>query len=115
MPVTIETTYQGDPLVLKVVGDSLETENVASFRTAIAPILERSKRIVLDMSTITFMDSTGLGSMLSCLRTVKAKDGSIKLADLTPEVRQLFEMVLMDRVFEIYPTVDDARQSFARR
>lgn len=112
MPVTIETTQQGDPLVLRIVGESLETENVASFRSVIAPILERSKRIVLDMSLVTFMDSTGLGSMLSCLRTVKAKDGAIKLANLTPEVRQLFEMVLMDRVFEIYASVEEARESF---
>jgi len=114
MPITIETTQQGDPLTLRIVGESLETENVASFRSAIAPILERSKRIVLDMSQVTFMDSTGLGSMLSCLRTVKARDGSIKLANLTPEVHQLFEMVLMDRVFEIYPSVDDARDSFRK-
>jgi len=112
MPVTIETTQQGDPLVLRIVGESLETENVASFRSVIAPILERSKRIVLDMSLVTFMDSTGLGSMLSCLRTVKAKDGAIKLANLTQEVRQLFEMVLMDRVFEIYGSVEEARESF---
>jgi len=114
MPVTIETTQQGDPLVLRIVCDSLETDNVASFRSAIAPILERSKRIVLDMSQVIFMDSTGLGSMLSCLRTVKARDGSVKLANLTAEVRQLFEMVLMDRVFEIYPSIDEARDSFKR-
>jgi anti-anti-sigma regulatory factor len=39
--------------------------------------------------------------MLSCLRNVKSKGGRLKLSHLTPEVKQLFEMVLMDRVFEI--------------
>lgn len=115
MAITIEVTYQGDPLVARIVGESLETDNVAAFRMAIAPILERSRRIVLDLSQVSFMDSTGLGSMLSCLRAVKGKDGSLKLSNLTPEVRQLFEMVLMDRVFEIYPTSDDAVASFAKK
>lgn len=112
MAITIESKQLGDALVARIVGDSLETENVASFRSAIGPILERSKRIVLDLSQVSFMDSTGLGAMLSCLRTVKGKGGSLKLSDLTPEVRQLFEMVLMDRVFEIYPTTDAAIVSF---
>lgn len=103
MAISIETRSIGDTVVATIVGDSLETENVAGFRGAITPILDRAKRVVLDLSQVSFMDSTGLGSMLSCLRSVKAKGGEMKLCSLTPEVRQLFEMVLMDRVFEIYP------------
>jgi len=108
MALTLETTQSGDAYVAKIIGESLETDNVAMFRTAIAPVLDRSKSIVLDLSLVGFMDSTGLGAMLSCLRSVKAKGGTLKLTNLTPEVRQLFEMVLMDRVFEIYPDVASA-------
>ncbi len=103
MAMTIETTQSGDSLAAKIIGDSLETENVAAFRAAIAPVLDRSTDITLDLSQVAFMDSTGLGAMLSCLRSVKSKGGRLKLCHLTPEVKQLFEMVLMDRVFEIAP------------
>ena len=99
--MTIETTQRGDSLAAKIIGDSLETENVAAFRAAIAPVLDRSGDIILDLSQVAFMDSTGLGAMLSCLRNVKSKGGHLKLSHLTPEVKQLFEMVLMDRVFDI--------------
>lgn len=101
MTMTIETKQSGEALAAKIIGDSLETENVAAFRAAIAPVLDRSADITLDLSQVAFMDSTGLGAMLSCLRNVKSKGGRLKLSHLTPEVRQLFEMVLMDRVFEI--------------
>ena len=108
MALTIETNEQGRALIAKVCAESLETDNVAAFRSAMAPILDRSDRIVLDLSMIGFMDSTGLGSLLSCLRTVKGNGGSMTLAGLTPEVQQLFEMVLMDRVFDIYSGTADA-------
>lgn len=102
MALTIEMIQKGKVTIAKIVGDSLETDNVAAFRTAIAPVLEKSSDIALDLSQVGFMDSTGLGAMLSCLRAVKGKGGQLRLFNLTPEVRQLFEMVLMDRVFEIH-------------
>ncbi|AIE86902.1 STAS domain-containing protein [Fimbriimonas ginsengisoli] len=113
MGLTIETKDTSGAIVAKVASDSLETDNVAAFRAAMAPILERSRNIVLDLSSVGFMDSTGLGSLLSCLRTVKSNGDTMKLSSLTPEVRQLFEMVLMDRVFDIYPDESAALAALA--
>ena len=108
MAISVEIVHSGRALVLKVLADSLETDNVAAFRSAIIPMLDKSAHFVIDLSDVEFMDSTGLGSMLSCLRIVKSKGGSLRLCNLTPEVEQLFEMVMMDRVFEIFPTTEAA-------
>jgi anti-sigma B factor antagonist len=108
MAISVEIVHSGRALVLKVLADSLETDNVAAFRSAITPMLDKSAHFVIDLSDVEFMDSTGLGSMLSCLRIVKSKGGSLRLCNLTPEVEQLFEMVMMDRVFEIFPTTEAA-------
>lgn len=108
MAIAVEIVHSGRALVLKVQADSLETDNVASFRAAITPLLDKSAHFVIDLSAVEFMDSTGLGSMLSCLRIVKSKGGTLRLCNLTPEVRQLFEMVMMDRVFEIFDTPEQA-------
>jgi anti-sigma B factor antagonist len=97
-------------VVAKVQATTLETENVGGFRAAVAPVLESADNVVLDLSEVGFMDSTGLGAMLSCLRLMKAKGGSLKVASLKPEVRRLFDMVMMDRVFEIHPDVETALQ-----
>ncbi|HSI73613.1 MAG TPA: STAS domain-containing protein [Fimbriimonas sp.] len=104
----IETENFKNAVVAKLDAPTLETENVGAFRSAIAPILERADKVVLDLSSVSFMDSTGLGAMLSCLRSMKAKGGSMSVANLTPEVRRLFDLVMMDRVFEIHADVDSA-------
>jgi anti-sigma B factor antagonist len=108
MAVRVDSEKRGESVVARVKAGTLETENVAEFRSAVAPVMEQADTVVLDLSEVTFMDSTGLGAMLSCLRLMKAKRGTLRVADLTPEVRRLFDMVMMDRVFEIYPSVDDA-------
>jgi anti-sigma B factor antagonist len=91
-----------------VRADSLETDNVAAFRAAMSPLMDKSAHFVIDLAEVEFMDSTGLGAMLSCLRTIKAKGGTLKLCSLSSEVSQLFEMVMMDRVFDIYPGPEEA-------
>ena len=111
MAISVEIIHSGRALVLKVVAESLETDNVAGFRSAITPMLDKSAHFIIDLSDVEFMDSTGLGSMLSCLRIVKSKGGTLKLCNLTPEVKQLFEMVMMDRVFDIFGTADEAMAS----
>jgi len=108
MAISVEIVHSGRALVLKVITETLETDNVAAFRAAISPLLDKSAHFIIDLSDVEFMDSTGLGSMLSCLRIVKSKGGSLRICSLTPEVEQLFEMVMMDRVFEIFKTQEEA-------
>jgi anti-sigma B factor antagonist len=106
----IETENLRNAIVAKVRATTLETENVGAFRSAASPILDSSDNVVLDLSEVTFMDSTGLGAMLSCLRTMKAKGGTLSVVNLTPEVRRLFDLVMMDRVFEIHSDIESAVQ-----
>ena len=108
MSVTIDSERVGGVLVAQVNADSLETNNVTAFRVAIAPVLEQADQVVLDLSKVAFMDSTALGALLSCLRLMKAKGGSLRVASLAPDVKKLFSMVMMDRVFEIYPSAETA-------
>lgn len=109
----IESSHLHGVLIARLKIESLETGNVAEFRSAVTPLVDRNERVVLDLTDVGFMDSTGLGALLSCLRVLKAKGGSLKLASLTSEVIQLFEMVMMDRVFEVFPSVPEAVHSFA--
>lgn len=65
-------------------------------------------RAVLDMSQLQFVDSSGLGAILSCLRELNKRDGDLSLCGLTKPVRTLFELVRMHRVFEIFNTREEA-------
>lgn len=88
--------------------DNLDASNVKPFKQAIEPVLESHHLVLLDMSALKFVDSSGLGALLSCLRVMTNKDGELRLFAMTKPVRALFELVRMHRVFGIYESEQDA-------
>ena len=110
MEIAIENAR--DVAVALVAVDELDASNVAEFKRDMAPVLESHRKLVLDLSRLRFVDSSGLGAMLSCLRQLSANDGDLKLCSLRGPVRTVFELVRMHRIFDIYPTPEDAVRSF---
>lgn len=96
------------PLVdhgIAVVGftrDSLDASNTKQFKEDMAPVLAQHRRILLDLEDLQFVDSSGLGAMLSCLRAVHDEGGHLALCGMSKPVRTLFELVRMYRIFDIY-------------
>jgi anti-sigma B factor antagonist len=99
-------------LVLALTMDSLDASNVRKLKEAIAELIGTSNRVVLDLSGLKFVDSSGLGVMLSCLRNVRERHGDLRLCAMTPTVRSLFELMRMHRVFNIYETREEAVHAF---
>src|ERR1019366_7756967 len=98
--------------VAGVPGDELDASNAGEFKRDIAPVLEANTKLVLDLSRLRFVDSSGLGAMLSCLRQLSAKSGDLKLCGMSRQVRALFELVRMHRIFDIYGTREEAVKAF---
>jgi anti-sigma B factor antagonist len=98
--------------VATVPVDELDASNSAEFKRDMAPILEAHMKLILDVSHLRFVDSSGLGAMLSCLRHLSTKSGDLKLAGMTRDVRALFELVRMHRIFDIYATREEAVSAF---
>lgn len=92
--------------------DELDASNAGEFKRDIAPVLQANTRLVLDLSRLRFVDSSGLGAMLSCLRQLSAKRGDLKLCGMSKQVRGLFELVRMHRIFDIYGTKEEAVHAF---
>ncbi len=94
--------------------EELDASNVAEFKSVMAPVLEMHTALILDLSRLRFIDSSGLGAILSCLRQLSAKGGDLKLCGMTKQVRAVFELVRMHRIFDIYATREGALQAFAQ-
>ncbi len=90
----------------------LDASSAEEFKRAIASTLEAYKKIVLDVSGIQFVDSAGLGALLSCLRKAASGGGDLKICGLTKPVRSVFEIARLHRVFDIYPNQADAVLAF---
>jgi anti-sigma B factor antagonist len=98
--------------VATVPGEDLDASNAADFKRAMAPLVDANTRLVIDLSALRFVDSSGLGAFISFLRRLNAKGGDLKLCGLSKPVRSAFELVRMHRVFEILATTDEAVRAF---
>ncbi|WP_027184156.1 STAS domain-containing protein [Desulfovibrio inopinatus] len=70
-------------------------------------------KIVMDLSNVIFVDSAGLGILVSSLRQLANSGGDMKICGLRKEVRALFELTRLDRVFDIYQERDAAVHGFS--
>ena len=74
---------------------------------------EGATRIIVDMSETTFIDSTTLGVLLSVVKRVRPEGGAVVLVCPDRNVKRIFEITLLDRVFAIVDTRDEALAEFA--
>lgn len=109
----IEVRKRGDVAVAKARGEVLDASNADEFKRDMRPIIEEHERVVLDISNIQFVDSSGLGAFLLCLKQLESAGGGMKICGMTRPVRTLFELVGMHRICGVYDNVDDAVKAFA--
>jgi anti-sigma B factor antagonist len=111
-----QTTINPAGIIVHVIaGEYLDAGNVRDFKQAVAPMLQPGIKLVLDLSELKFVDSSGLGALLSCLRQLTAQGGDLKLCGVTRPVRALFELVRMHKVLDIYNTADEAIQAYGAK
>ena len=102
----------GDIIIIKLHADVLDSDNAKEFKSGIAPFIEENHQIVFDMEQIKFVDSSGCGAILSCLRKLNSKKGDLKVIGVQKSVRTLFELVRMHRIIDILTTKEEAAASF---
>lgn len=98
---------------VKVVTPSgiLDGTKAGPFREEVSDLVKNNVDIVLiDFAEVTFMDSSGLGALVLALKTVRAAGGKLFICSVNEQVRMLFELTSMDRVFEIY----ESQQAFEK-
>ena len=101
-----------DVAVAELLGEELDASNAGEFKDGVAPVLEANTKLVFDLSRLRFVDSSGLGAFISCLRKVNAKGGDLKLCGMSKQVRAVFELTRMHRIFDIFDTREKAVRAF---
>ena len=75
-------------------------------------IRDGKKKIVLDLTDLNYMDSTGIGIIVMCSGKVKAAGGELRLAALQPRIAELMKMTRIDQIMQFYPTAAAATENF---
>jgi anti-sigma B factor antagonist len=99
-------------------GPRLDAEVAGDFRAILLSRIEHGDRhLILDLPAVDFIDSSGLGALVSALKHLKQLDGGgdIRLANVQPSVGAVLEIIRLNRVFSQFPSVDAAVHSFASR
>jgi anti-anti-sigma factor len=116
---SMEFTHEkeNEVLVVTLNGDNLDAREAPKFKETMSKLIgeEQVANVVFDLDRLKFIDSSGLGSILSVLRLANNQGGDVKLASMTKPIQAMFEVVRMHKLFEIYHTKEDAVNSFVKR
>lgn len=102
---------KNDVMVVQLQG-SLEVDFQGMLKEKIEEISGKESDIVLDFSEVTFIDSSCLGALVSSVKSLRAKKGDLKLSCLQEEVRSIFQITRLDKIFEIFENVEEAIESY---
>lgn len=108
--------YQTDGNIL-VIAPRLKRIDVFSspdLRKEIQEVIEQtgSENVILDLASVEFIDSAGLVGLLALWKNLRKKNGELKVVGVQLQVRQIIDLVLLNRVFAIYETIEDAKEAF---
>ncbi|MHC4924817.1 MAG: STAS domain-containing protein [Planctomycetota bacterium] len=94
---------------------NLEGDTSIAFRDRVKKIIADGKtQLVVDLSAVKFIDSFGLGALVSALRVVRGANGDLKLAAVPEKVSQVLQLTRLANVFDCYDSMPDALAAFPR-
>ena len=73
-----------------------------------------TKELVVDLTKVEYLDSTALGVLIGGLRRMRERDGNMVLVCPSPRILRVFEITGLDKIFEIYNSLDDAAESMGK-
>ncbi|HEY2854661.1 MAG TPA: STAS domain-containing protein [Gemmatimonadaceae bacterium] len=99
--MSVRSTRQGDTTLIQVEGQ-LVAGNRQQLREAVTSEIDRGVRnFVIDFSDTGYVDSAGLGALVSLSKKVREADGSLRLTNLNDDLRTLFELTRLDTLFAL--------------
>jgi anti-sigma B factor antagonist len=109
----LRESRQGNGVVVVHVEGQLVITNRAELKDRLQDRLAAGdRRFVLDFSATPYIDSSGLGALVTIAKRVREEGGDIRLAGLNDDLRQLFELTKLDTLFSISATPDQALAAF---
>jgi len=111
--VKLSVRKVGDVTVIDAVGRITLGEGASSFRDTIRDLVAKGdKKIVLNLGDVSYIDSSGIGELVSAFTTVTNQGGQLKLLNLTKRIQDLLQITKLYTVFEVYDDETKAVQSF---
>jgi len=113
MQLEIRERGAGDVVILDLLGKITIGEGSVQLRDAVSNLLENGRqRIILNLQGVSYVDSSGIGELVSRYTTTKNQGGQLKLLQLPKKIKDLLMITKLLTVFEIYEDEETALSSF---
>lgn len=111
--LNISERQVGDVTILDMDGKITIGEGSVALRTAIRRLLEEGKKkILLNLAKVGYIDSSGIGELVSSYTAINKESGELKLLNLTQKLQDLLTITKLLTVFDVYESEEEALQSY---
>jgi anti-sigma B factor antagonist len=108
----VDAHDEGGVVVIDVEG-RVDAFLVTKIREVINDLIQENKvRLIIRFEKVAQINSTALGILIGRLRRIRMHGGDIKIVELSPDIRRVFDVMGASRIFDIHPGVDEARTAF---
>jgi len=109
------TTPDGTTIIVLTPIGRLDITTAWQFRLKLQECISKlSRYVVVNLSQVNFIDSSGLTSLVAGMRDADKVQGSFRICNVHPEAKLVFEVTMMDSVFEIFETEEEATDGISR-
>lgn len=114
MSVKLTSRQVGDVTVIDAAGRITLGEGAIAFRETIRDLASKgNQKLLLNLSDVSYIDSSGIGELVSGFTTVRNQGGQLKLVGLTKRVQDLLQITKLYTVFDVYDDEGTAVRSFS--
>ncbi len=111
LSIDLKTEEGGEVLIFKLRG-SLDLATTPTVRAALLEATEKGKRdLIVDLTQLEFLDSTGLGALIGAHRRATERGGSVRLIVNEGPIARLLNITGLMRIFAVYHSIEDARKN----
>ncbi len=114
MQLRMNTRTRDGVLVIDCVGRIIFGEESAALRENVKRTLTQNSKVVLNLAEVNYIDSGGLGTLVSLYTTARNAGGALKLASLTHRVHDLLQVTKLLTIFEVFDDEQSAVKSFTK-
>jgi anti-sigma B factor antagonist len=112
LDINVDEPEGGDGIPVVRLKGEIDLHTCPELRATLSRLMEDGKhRIILDLAEVPYLDSAALGVLVDAVRKARENGGGIFLVQVTPFVQRAFEITRLIKIFQVHPSVEDARRA----
>lgn len=106
--MAIKTESKNGTMVCRIDGD-IDISSSPDLKKVFDKLIsQKTPKIVIELSRVTYVDSSGLATLVGILKNMRTYGGKMRLAGMSPKIKSLFEITKLDKLFEIMASEEEA-------